>query len=132
MFGDSPVQDQWFREQKELPVNFLEFKAVLLTLLYFSPQIYGHHTLIRMDNMSAKVYLNNPEGIFYPPQGNNCDPSVGRKEHHTPQSRALKRLLEYTSRLVQSTVYSYSRKDLFQLIMSPVDLFMFLSNHMMR
>ena len=56
------VQDVWSRNQSTEHINYLELKAVHLSLKNFLPILKNKHVLIRSDNSSAVQYFNKQGG----------------------------------------------------------------------
>ena len=56
--GES-ISGSWGMADKVHHINFLELKAVLLSLLHFAPSIQRKHILIQSDNTTCVQYINN-------------------------------------------------------------------------
>ncbi|CAM4727891.1 unnamed protein product [Leuciscus chuanchicus] len=63
LFKGRPVFGQWSDQEKCLHINCLEMIAVENALRHFLPFLWGHHVLVRTDNMSVVAYMNHQGGI---------------------------------------------------------------------
>lgn len=60
---NAPVQGRWNREESQLPISVLELRAIRLALLDFNSQVLNCAILVRTDNIAAKAYVNNQDGL---------------------------------------------------------------------
>lgn len=59
---DEWTQGRWSADEASRSINFLELRAIRLALLHFQGRVTGAHILVRMDNTTAKAYLNRQGG----------------------------------------------------------------------
>ncbi|XP_051740767.1 uncharacterized protein LOC127507586 [Ctenopharyngodon idella] len=57
------AQGLWEDHHRSWHINRLEMMAVFRALKYFLPDLWGHHVLVRTDNMSVVSYINHQGGL---------------------------------------------------------------------
>ncbi|KAK7901815.1 hypothetical protein WMY93_018584 [Mugilogobius chulae] len=63
VYEDRPVNGVWSPRLRQAHINYLELKAVVLTLKHFLPHLRGHHVLVRTDNTSTVAHINRQGGL---------------------------------------------------------------------
>ena len=66
------TEEQWSVEKRQMHINALELLAVSLALKTFAKDKSHVDVLIRMDNISAKAYINHLGGNTLPSAELNC------------------------------------------------------------
>ena len=61
--GDSQIAGVWTRSERELHINVLEPRAVILALHHWATVLQGRHVLIATDNTTVVAYINKQGGI---------------------------------------------------------------------
>ena len=59
---DQHVSGVWSDQEKLLPINLLEMKALFLGLQSFREDVIGHHVTVMCDNSTAMAYVNKQGG----------------------------------------------------------------------
>ena len=60
--GDSQIAGVWTRSERELHINVLELRAVILALHHWATVLQGRHVLIATDNTTVVAYINKQGG----------------------------------------------------------------------
>ena len=60
--GDSQIAGVWIHSERELHINVLELKAVILVLKHWVAALQGHHVMIATDNTTVVAYINKQGG----------------------------------------------------------------------
>ena len=60
--GDSQIAVVWTRSERELHINVLELRAVILALYHWATVLQGRHVLIATDNNTVVAYINKQGG----------------------------------------------------------------------
>ena len=60
--GDSQIAVVWTRSERELHINVLELRAVILALHHWATVLQGRHVLIATDNTTVVAYINKQGG----------------------------------------------------------------------
>jgi hypothetical protein len=63
---DLQVQGVWSQSDKSHHINWLELKAVVLSLQFFQARVRTHKVLLRTDNASVVAYINKEGGTHSP------------------------------------------------------------------
>ena len=63
---DLQIQGVWSQSDRSHHINWLELKAVVLSLQYFQARVRTHRVLLRTDNSSVVAYINKEGGTQSP------------------------------------------------------------------
>ena len=101
--GDFQIAGVWTRSERELHINVLELRAVILALHHWATVLQGLYVLIATDNHCCSLHQQTRWDPFPPPvAAGSGSVSVATDSGHNSKSQTHSRLPKCDSRLVVS------------------------------